>query len=331
MLKNPDAPRQERPDAERPASPDRFATLAARIAFDREKPPKPAQLRAPVAGNVFEDGDEPTLAGRVAVSLIYDQLIARPHAPKRDPREVIAAGKKAIGEFEEQVKAWNRVAKKYGTKEYALDVRRRPGETGFHLDGETTVSRTHLFYFNKSTREWKDPSARLVRAYLTLDAKDADAIAEHFPNLCAVLHREGIDFTAKGASPNGATTRTDNAIFYVAEHDREKAEEKIREYMRVNHIGRGHVVAAEPDPEQDGLSWAQEPDTAEVEYWQRVSGSSRPGSYNAVVAARIAPDVLDRLADAHRAAGDQASADAFGREAERVRTLRERLEKEKGA
>src|SRR5690349_12592256 len=110
MFKNPDAPRQERP-----AAPDRFAALAARIAFDPNKPPKPAQLRAPAAGNVFEAGDEPTLAGRVAVSLIYDQLIERPDAPKRDPHETIAAGKKALGAFEEQVDAWNRVAKKYGT------------------------------------------------------------------------------------------------------------------------------------------------------------------------------------------------------------------------
>lgn len=331
MFRNPDTPRQESSGAERPSARGRFADLAARIPFDRRNPPKPSRLPAPAAGNVFEAEDEPTLAGRVAVSLVYDRLIARPDAPKRDPQEVIAAGKKALGAFEAQVEAWNRVAKKYGTKTFFLDVRRPPGATGFHLDGETAVTRPHLFFFNKSTREWKDPSARLVRAYVTLDPEDADAIAEHFTNLCAVLHRAGVDFTAKGASPNGAASRTDNAVFYIAEGDRETAEKEIRGYLRSNGIGRGHVEAAEPDESQDGLSWAPEPDAADVEYWQAVSGSSRPGSYNAVVAARIVPDVLDRLAAAHREAGDTASADAFAREAARVRALRERYEKGKGA
>jgi len=80
------------------------------------------------------------------------------------------------------------------------------------------------------------------------------------------------------------------------------------------------MLAAHPS-QQEGLSWAMEPNPEEMELWKKISGSSVSASYNVLVAVKAMPDYLDRLANAHKKKGDDASAQIYEQEANRLRSI----------
>lgn len=295
-------------------SKNKFKTIAEGITIDEKKPPKPEQFFPPVAGNMFGENDEPTLAGKIIARDIYDKLVERPdYKSSLSVTEILRLGREALEDFEGYIK---------DKGDFSFDVTRPAGKTGFHLNGEEgRVSRDHLFYFSKTTKEWKNPDAKQVRAYLTIDPAEIGNTQKHFVDLCTKLYESGVDFTAKAASPNGLEKRTDNMVFYLAEADKPKAEQIIRDFLEESGIGKGNVYAAEEDSEQEGLSWAPEPDQKDTELWQKTSGSSERASYNVVVAAKVIPRYLRRLAEVHSKIGDNKSAETFNREADRVESL----------
>jgi hypothetical protein len=293
---------------------NKYEGFADKISIDEKKPPKPEQFFPPAAGNMFGENDEPTLAGKVIAKDVYDRLVERQdHKPSFSAQEIIQLGKEALEDFKKSIQDYGR---------FSFDVSRPGGKTGFHLNGEDgRVSRDHLFYFSKSTKEWKNPKETQTRAYLTMDSSEVKNIQKHFIDICSKLYEAGVDFTGKAASPNGLERRTDNAVFYIADSDKEKAGKIIREFLQERGIGHGNVEAAEADPEQNGLSWAPEPNEKDVELWQKVSGSSEKASYNTVVASKVVPHFLRRLAESNLKVGDKKSADIFTKEADRVSKL----------
>jgi len=300
----------------KPEEKDRFSALADKIPLDEKKPPSSQEILPVFGGNIFGEDDEQTLAGRVVGRMIYDKLVERQdYKSTASPQEIIQMGKDCLEDFK----------KTTGQSKFGFEVTRPAGKTGFHLNGEDgRVTRDHLFYFSKSTKEWKNPKEEQERAYLTIDPKEAQNLQGHFVDLCTTLYEAGVDFTGKAASPNGMEKRTDNVVLYISASDKQKAGELIKGFLKERGIGQGHVLAAEPDAEQSGLSWAKEPTVEETKLWQQVSGSTERASYNAVVAAKIAPAYLRRIAEAHSKLGHTQEADVFDKEAERVESVLEK-------
>lgn len=318
----PESAKDKTPEQAAPFDLDTIAAdFADRIEIDEKNPKTPERLFPPAAGNMFGDNDTPTLAGR-AVANIYDQLIKRPnHKSKYQPTEILQMGREAVADFESYIEELNQQAKKSGKQEFSFNVARGAGETGFHLNGEETVSRDHLLYFSKSTTQWKNPKEQTVRAYLTLDPKEIKNIQRHFVDLCSTLHEQGIDFTAKASGPNGMDKRTDNTVLYISQSDQEKAGQIIKDFLRAKGIGQGYVDAAVHSPDQEGLSWAMNPTPEQQKIWQEVSGSSQNTSYNCYVATQAIPRYLRRLAEAQKKVGNNEATEKFLQEAARVENI----------
>jgi|GEM_PF-2611577 len=291
-----------------------FDGIAANISFDEKNPPK-ADTFLPIAGgNMFGDDDEQTLAGKVIGRRLYDELVLRQDStPSLSAQETLRAGKDSLGDFVQYL------SQKQSREVTTKDIVNRPtGVTGFHLNGEEgRVSRDHLFYFNKSRSQWKNPKEKEVRAYLTLKPSEISSVQRHFVDLCNKLLEADIDFSAKAASPNGLQKRTDNMVLYIAVPDQARAGQLIKEFLTERNIGDGHVLAAIPSP-QDGLSWALEPDERQNQIWQAVSGSSEKCSYNGYIASMVAPAFLRKLASTHRKRGNIEDARRFEDEAIRI-------------
>jgi hypothetical protein len=167
------------------AQPD-YEGIAENIPLDEAKPPLPESFIAPAGGNMFEDADTPTLAGKIIANVMYDHLVERPQAPKVDAMKVIEQGKIALNAFIENVNKRNK---------QPFAVTKPAGVSGFHLNGEEgRVSRDHLFYFSKSSSERKSNDVEEVRAYITLNPKDVENIQGNFVDLCQELYDAGIDF-----------------------------------------------------------------------------------------------------------------------------------------
>ncbi|MCK9393572.1 MAG: T3SS effector HopA1 family protein [Candidatus Paceibacterota bacterium] len=297
-----------------------YEDIASKIPIDDKNLPS-KNMFSFVSGNMFSENDNQSLAGKIIAKEIYDKLVNRlGYESKLTPQEVIQLGKKDFEDFKIYIEQLNKQERDKGN-EFRFDVNRPSGVTGFHLNGEEGhVSRDHLFYFSKTANEWKDAQEQQVRAYITIDPEERENIQRHFVDLCKKLYDEGIDFSGKAASPNGLEKRTDNIVLYISLSDQAKASELIKDFLDDQGIGNGHVYAAIPSP-KNGLSWALEPSEKDIKIWQEVSGSSEPGSYNAVVAAKIAPMFLRRISEAHQKLGNQNEADAFNSEAERIEKI----------
>lgn len=301
-----------------------YERIANNIPIDEKKPLKPEGIGPILGGNMFGENDHPTLAGQIIAKSIYDKLVQRLGGKPftvESVEKVIQSGKEDLEDFKKYILELSEGSKKSSGKSLGFSVERPAGKTGFHLNGEDgNVGRDHLFYFNKTSKEYKNPQAQEIRAYLTINPAEAKNIQRHFVDLCTKLYEAGIDFTGKAASPAGLENRTDNMVLYITKSDQEKASQMIKDFLQERKIGNGYVDAATPSP-QEGLSWALEPATKDVKLWQNVSGSSEGASFNAVVATKVAPMYLRRLAEAHLRLGNQNEANIFNAEADRVENL----------
>lgn len=299
-----------------------YESLANNIPIDEKKPLKPESFPPILGGNMFGENDSQTLAGKIIGQEIYNRLVQRiDYKSSLSAQEIIQFGKEDLDDFKNYIEQLRLQPKRNGAEMFEFNIDRPAGQTGFHLNGESGhVTRDHLFYFSKSTKKWKNPHEQQVRAYVTINPTEVKNIQRHFIDVCVKLYEAGIDFTAKATSPNGLEKRTDNVVLYISASDQERAGQLIKEFLGQRKIGQGHVAAAIPSPE-DGLSWALEPSQSDIKLWQNVSGSTERASYNAVVAVKVAPKFLRRLAEAHIKIGNKNEANLFLAEADRVETL----------
>lgn len=294
-----------------------------------------------MGGNVFDDDDKPTLAGRVIVS-VYTELLKRHGMVHRTPEQLdrdYELARQSNSAYFAYIEGLNRQRAQEGRPELEAGSTRRDGTDAFHTDGSAGAARDFMFYFNKAHAHWKNPRDQEVRAYITLSPSEKQNIYKHFTDLAILLYDQGIDFSAKAASPYMMEERTDDMVFYISNQDQARASVLIKQFLEQRQIASGHVMAAVPSP-QDGLSWALEPGKIQTQTWQEVSGSSQRASYNVYVATRIMPVYLERLAVAQERLGNRAEAAEFRQEALRVRLVIElleasaqaaaRLQKEKG-
>ena len=301
-----------------------FNQIGQTLELNEQNPPRPETIIAPLVSNMFDEEDKPTLAGKV-IARVYRQLISRPdYTSPYQAQEVIELGKKSRQAYTDCVKKalterWSR-----GDKRITFGIDRKPRTDAFHFDGDTTPSKDHLFYFNKSTSHWKNPLHIIDRAYITLSPQDIESIHQHFVDLCLQMYDAGIDFAAKCVSPNGLIKRLDNMVFYISAGDQPKASELIKIFLQERKLGEGHIDAATPSP-QDGLSWAYEPNDKQRKIWREVSGSSRKASFNSLVATMAMPTYLERLAQAHERKGNREATETYRDEANRVKTIIEQL------
>ena len=298
-----------------------YQKIADQLPLDKANPKKPETYFPPMGGNMFKENDTPTLAGKM-IGSIYTELLNRPERiPKSAERaqRLIAESKAALQDY---AACLNEQTAKRKAEEKPLFVNattRTPGTDGFHTDGPNTT-KTHVYYFDKSQQNWKNAAEPLVRAYLTLPLEQAPQIQRHFVDLATLLYDEGIDFSAKAASPAGMADRTDNMVFYVSASDQPKASELIKQFLSEKGIGKGHVLAAQPS-QQDGLSWALEPTEAQHKIWQEISGSSENASFNTLVACMAMPAYLERLARAQENGGNTTAANTYRQEATRIQAI----------
>ncbi|MDD4409569.1 MAG: T3SS effector HopA1 family protein [Candidatus Pacebacteria bacterium] len=295
----------------------RYEDIANKLPIDEKRIPSKDMLLLMAGGNSFAADDEPSLAGKVIMKEIYDKLVSRlDYESILTSEEIIQIGKDSLVDFKEYINELNSEG-----NDFKFNVNRPSGTTGFHLNGESgRVTRDHLFYFNKSMTEWKNPQEQQVRAYITIKPEERKNIQRHFVDICKKMYNEGIDFSSKAVSPNGLENRTDDMVLYISLSDQAKAGEIIKEFLEERVIGQGHVISALPSLE-DGLSWALEPSEEDVDLWQKVSGSSEGASHSSVVATKISPIFLRRIAIMHQKFGNQEEADAFNSEAERVERI----------
>ncbi len=287
---------------------------------DVKKPRKPEHYFAPIVSNIFSEHDVPTLAGKMVCHL-YDTLIMRTtDRVQTYDGEYSDLGTFAFDTFNTYVpKILNaRTAQGNDQIKYLLD--RGPGTDAFHFAGDTTVVQSFLFYFNKSRSHWQHPHDRITRAYITLDQNNLRKTPIHFVDLCLVLYDAGVDFSAKCTSPYGQARRMENIVVYIAESDRDRASDIIKQFMTERKLGKGHLLAASPSA-QDGLSWAYEPAEYEMRLWREISGSSRSTSFNMIATMYALPLHLDALIVACLKVGDSTSAEKYQKEAERMRAL----------
>lgn len=298
-----------------------YEQLARQIPIDLNKPIRPEELFPPVGGNMFGDSDTPTLAGK-AIGRVYDSLVKRPDFQKTfTPQEIIERGKQARQDYIDYIASTNKQREAAGLQPIGTGSAHKSGADSFHFDGKGgTVTTDHLFYFNKSHTNWKNQGAQEIRGYITLGQNDIGQIQRQFVDLASKMYDEGIDFTAKAASPLGASERTDDMIFYISQQDQPKAAEIMKKFMTERGIGQGHVAAAIPSP-QEGLSWAMEPTQTQKQIWQEVSGSTQDGSFNAFVATMAMPTYLERLAEAQVKVGNTQAANTFRQEVQRVKAV----------
>ncbi|PIS28236.1 hypothetical protein COT42_08700 [Candidatus Saganbacteria bacterium CG08_land_8_20_14_0_20_45_16] len=182
-------------------------------------------------------------------------------------------------------------------------------------------TRDFLFYFNKTTADWQDfPPREELRAYITLKPEQIDGYFRIFVDLCDYLYAAGVDFTAKAASRLGFLERVDNMVFYIAGYNQLMAEAAIKQFLRVKNIGVGHVPLARPS-DQEGLSWANEPDDRQVKIWQEISGSSKQVSYMMFEAIQVVPHLLARISNAHALTGNIQQKRVFSEEADRTKSV----------
>jgi len=296
-----------------------YEFIADSIPIDEKKPLKPESISPIFGGNMFGENDSQTLAGKIIGHEIYNRLVQRiSYKSSLSAQEIIQFGKDGLNDFKSYIEQLNLQSKNGGVDVFEFNIDRPAGQTGFHLNGESGhVTRDHLFYFSKTTKMWKNPHEQQVRAYVTVNPAEVRNIQRHFVDLCVKLYEAGIDFTAKATSPNGLEKRTDNLVLYISASDQEKAGQLIKKFLGQRKIGQGHVAAAIPSPE-DGLSWALEPSQSDIKLWQNVSGSTERASYNAVVAVKVLPKYLRRLAEAHIKIGNKNEAGIFLAEADRV-------------
>ena len=291
--------------------------VADNLPLDENNPPE--EFFKPSVGNLFGNDDEPTLAGRT-ISTVYDSLLERPGKKNYPPHLLKEEGEKSFNDM----KAYLAYFQSQGNNHCAFVGSRKPGTTSFSLEGESMVkpmyTKDHLFYFDKTGKEWKKQNPPLVRGYVTLNPNQNHLIQRHFADLSNELYKNGIDFRAKAASPSGMLKRTDNMVFYIADYDQEKAGNVMKSFLSTRGIGQGHVSAAISSP-QEGLSWAAEPSERDQRMWQEISGSTNPASYNIVVATKAMPDYLLKVGNAHERKGDSTTAKKFYDEASRTKEI----------
>lgn len=295
-------------------------SIANRFPFDQKRIRTPEQYYPPIVSNIFAEHDHPTLAGRMLIYL-YDTLVDRPeyHAPQ-DAHEYGQFGREALDTFNSYIPSVLNTRRKMMNDRIEFGLDREQGTDAFHFNGDTMPVQSFLFYFNKSTDHFTDPTARMCRAYITLNPRDWRDTGRNFADLCLLLYDAGIDIIAKCCSPYGQAKRMDNIVIYISEPHRQQASALIKQFMVDRRIGKGHMMAAVPSS-QDGLSWAYEPMPSESKLWQDVSGSSQEGSFNIIMAMYALQLYLDKLIVACIQKGDRASADIYRNEAERVRNL----------
>jgi hypothetical protein len=299
-----------------------YEKIGQELEIDEQNPPRPEAVFPPIGGNAFGENDNPTLAGKL-IARVYNRLLDRPDklpGSAQRAKDLIEASKKALEDFQGVLREQTRTRKEMGKTIFTNKVKREAGEDGFHLEGKTELSRDFMFYFSKSKTHWKNPNEPEVRAYVTLSQSEMNQVQRHFVDLATQMYDAGIDFTAKAQSPVGMSDRTDNMVFYISASDQARASELMKKYLSGRAIGKGHVRAAVPSP-QEGLSWAFEPDENQKKIWQEASGSSQGVSFNIFVATMAMPTYMERLALAHLKKGDTKSAETYKKEAERVRSV----------
>ncbi len=292
-----------------------YNKIADGFKLDSKNPPKPESF---LIGNTnaFDDDDEPTLSGRILLT-VYGDLIKRKDAPPM-PKDGLEQHKIAMKEFwDESAEIATSRSGEVGAKSVTAALSRAEGTNGFHFDGETVATRDHAYYFNKSTAYWRNPREGRTRAYLTIKPEEATRNQEHFAKLSMEMFDAGIDFNAKATGVKGTLERTDNIVFYISDSDKSRAGEIMRKYLENNPIAGGVVEAAVAD-KQAGLSWAPEPGRAETDFYQKVTGTTKRTSFNGFVAARAMPRYLERLTSVSARAGDTKSAAVYFTELKRV-------------
>lgn len=302
---------------------DLIRSIADAFPFNPKRPRKPENYFPPIGGNIFNENDRPTLAGKMCCDL-YDTLTERPGFANRHEQGYFnAIGNEVYDAFNNYVVSTLNARRAKGNDriEYALD--RKDGTDAFHFNGDTNTVQSFLFYFNKSQTRFHNPNARMVRAYITLDDIDLKSTGINFADLCLALYDGGVDFLAKCCSPYGQAQRMDNMVFYISESHRAHASEIIKRFLSERKLGKGHLMAATPS-RADGLSWAYEPSEQEMKLWRAVSGSTSDGSFNLIATMYALPLYLDKLIVACYQAGDQDSAKKYQKEAERIRALFEK-------
>ncbi len=299
-----------------------YDQIGKSIPIDENNPPKPESFFAPVVTNMFGDTDNPTLAGRM-VATVYDRLVQRDYhkgyGGGDEVQRLLEVSKKTQKDFVTRIAEINKQRKAKGLPELPVNLTRPSGTDGFHFNGDARPSQDFLFYFGKSKAHYKHSEPE-VRAYVTLNPKDREAVQGHFVDLAVKLYDEGIDFSGKAGSLFGVEKRTDNMVFYISASDQPKASGIIKQYLAEKGIGEGHVKAALPS-QQEGLSWSMQPSEEQHRLWREISGSSKEASFNGAVAAMAMPRYMDRLAAAHRKRGDIPSAQQFEQEAMRIRRI----------
>jgi hypothetical protein len=297
-----------------------YKAISRFFPLDEDKPPLSESFVRPIVTNVFDDNDEPTLAGKVIANM-YQHLINRPGFQgykSENIEELVNHSKEMKVAFDKIVEELNTQREAKHEKKFGAHSSHVTGEDDFHFNGDNMASHPFLFYFNKSKSRYKDVQTPEVRAYITLKPQEREQIHRYFVELTTQLYDGGVDFYAKAASLFGVSSRTDNMIFYISGPDLELAEEIIKKFLREKGIGQGHVVAASHS-KQEGLSWADEVTPQESAVWKKVAGSTQPASYNILMATMAIPDYLDRIAAAHLKKDDRENARVFANEAARVR------------
>ena len=295
-----------------------YEAIGRGFTLDEKNLPEPEHIFRPMGGNFFEEGDEPTLAGRV-IARVYGQLVNRDiPPPKESGKDLLEECRAELRIFFDYVNKILTERDREGKKDLGLSNQRVSGTDHFFRSYGATDE--HSMYFSKSHAHWKDRNAEEIRAYITVAPEQIKDLSKNFVDLSILLYDAGIDFTAKCASPSGAKNRTDNVVIYIARADQPKATPIIKEFLNERKLGQGHIKAGVVSA-QDGLSWAPEPSNKDHKLYAEIAGSSGRTSFNAYVTARAIPTYLERLATAHTKKGNKKAAGTFAQEAKRVRGI----------
>ncbi len=135
-----------------------------------------------------------------------------------------------------------------------------------------------------------------TRYYVHLRAEEAEHAGAHFVRMVAALNRSGVTLLeSKAGSPAHVRNRKDAMVFQVTDDDDENAAQCLLDYLSRANCG---------DPDDDagagllssghGLSSSAEPDERQKEFTS-LAWQTGTGSFNAYLAARALPLVLERL------------------------------------
>lgn len=290
------------------------AEAAGQLSLDSRQPP---------TRRFFEERAQqlsrshPTLASKVA-EWIRQELILR-SSYGTIPKEIPEENSQAIADFVGSPHVQTMRLGRHWTDLNALGA-----NSGFHLDtqGSGDVKRTASFrfhYYHRFANQRRDLHGD-VRAYVVLKPDEAKNVAKHFTEMAAALFREGLLFEGKAGTPNLVRIRKDHMVFYIDSIDKDAAQEVLKNYLTKHNVGSDEQMVARQGG-VDGLWMAPTPDAQEQQIAGAIEGRHDTVAHHRMAALALSADYMDRLAKAHRRAGNQAEAEAFDTEARRVKGI----------